>query len=123
MTADYEQGYSMSVVSELPAEIAALAARTRGRAPGAEKPRILFVDDEAHVRDGMRRLLRSQREAWSMDFVPNAGEALAHVIAGGVDTIVTDVMMPGMTGLELLAELQAGQDTRNIPVIVVTGSA
>ena len=57
-----------------------------------------------------------------MNFASSAREALQFVEAGVVDTVVTDVMMPEKNGLELLEELQAAEETQNIPVIVVTGS-
>ncbi|HEY2249568.1 MAG TPA: HD domain-containing phosphohydrolase [Planctomycetaceae bacterium] len=89
----------------------------------AEKPNIVFVDDDSHVHDGFRRVLRNQRDTWSMNFATSAHEALQLVEAGGVDTVVTDVMMPVKSGLDLLEEMQADEDTRSIPVIVVTGSS
>lgn len=67
-------------------------------------PRILFVDDEANVLQGLRRLLRAKRDAWSMRFAESGREALAMMEAEPADVIVTDMRMPEMDGAALLAE-------------------
>lgn len=68
------------------------------------KPRILFVDDEAGILNGLRLSLRLQRAKWDMDFAlggPNALEALSKT---PYNVIVTDMRMPGMDGAQVLAE-------------------
>lgn len=64
--------------------------------------RILFVDDEARVREALQRQLRPYSDAWDMHFVASGTEALAALDRGGFDVLVTDLGMPGMTGPELL---------------------
>jgi len=78
---------------------------------------ILIVDDEAIIRDLCSRALKGYnlREARSGE------EALAIFDKGGVDVILTDVMMPGMDGIELLRRLKEKEPT--IVVIVMTGLA
>ena len=68
--------------------------------------RVLFVDDEPAVLDGLRRQLHGQRHEWEMTFVTSGAEALAALAAGPFDAIVADVQMPGMHGLELLTQVQ-----------------
>lgn len=63
---------------------------------------ILFVDDEARVRESLQRQLRPYADAWQMTFVASGTEALAALDRGGIDVLVTDLGMPGMTGPELL---------------------
>ena len=70
-------------------------------APG-EKPRILFVDDERNVLDGLRRMLRPQRANWELLFANSAEEALAMLAQGPAHAIVSDLRMPGMDGISLL---------------------
>lgn len=86
----------------------------------SHKKRILFVDDEPRFLDGLRRLLRSEREIWEMWFVQSADEALDAADKVAFDTIVADVVMPGKDGLELLALLHHAEQTMEIPVIIVT---
>ncbi len=78
---------------------------------------ILVVDDEAVIRDLCMRALKGYHllEAGS-------GEAaLALFDKGGIDVILTDVMMPGMDGIELLKRIKEKEPT--IVVIVMTGFA
>ncbi|MCW8921054.1 MAG: response regulator, partial [Sedimenticola sp.] len=69
------------------------------------KNRILFVDDEQHLLDGLKRSLRGQRNVWDMFFVPSGEEALRMVEAEPFDVVVSDMRMPGMSGAELLERL------------------
>lgn len=69
------------------------------------KPRILFVDDEPRILDGLRRSLRVKRTEWEMSFA-NGGEAALEVLAGTPhDVVVSDMRMPGMDGAELLTQV------------------
>jgi len=70
------------------------------------KRRILFVDDELNVREGLQRLLRNMRNEWEMTFVDSGQSALALLAAEPFDVIVSDMRMPGMNGAELLKEIQ-----------------
>jgi two-component system, OmpR family, response regulator len=51
----------------------------------------------------------------------NGGEALDLIAARGFDLVLLDLAMPGMTGLQVLAELRSRSETIDLPVIVVTG--
>jgi len=70
------------------------------------KTRILFVDDEPNILDGLRRLLRSERERWAMDFALGPEEALEKVREQPYDVIVTDMRVPKMDGVALLEEVR-----------------
>lgn len=67
------------------------------------KPSILFVDDEANILRGLRRELRKQRAQWEMDFVPSGEEAIDVLKHRDFDILVTDMLMPGVDGAELLS--------------------
>lgn len=82
----------------------------------AEKS-ILIVDDEAIIRDLCIRALKGYRVLEAR----NGEDALAVFAKGGVDVILTDVMMPGMDGIELLRRLKEIEPT--VVVIVMTGFA
>jgi HD-like signal output (HDOD) protein len=66
---------------------------------------ILFVDDEAHIIDGLKRTLRSMRQEWRMLFASSGVEALHLMEQEPLDIIVTDMRMPGMNGAQLLSEV------------------
>ncbi len=67
--------------------------------------RILFVDDEPKVLDGLRRMLRSMRRTWAMEFAEGGVAALDVLSKTHVDVVVTDMRMPGMDGSELLQQV------------------
>jgi len=64
--------------------------------------RILFVDDEVSILDGLKRMLRPMRNEWEMSFAPGGEAALAMLEGARFDVIVTDMRMPGMDGATLL---------------------
>jgi len=85
--------------------------------------RILVVDDEPDVesmfRQHFRRELRSGR--FIMEFALSAPAALAYVKANADPTLIlilSDINMPGMSGLEMLPKMRA--ERPNVPVIMIT---
>ncbi|GAB6164503.1 response regulator [Thermostilla marina] len=70
------------------------------------KKRILFVDDERKLLDGLRRLLRSHRREWDMRFAESGAEALEMLQEAPTDVVVSDMRMPGMSGAELLETIR-----------------
>ena len=66
---------------------------------------LLFVDDEPRVLQGLQRQLRVMREEWQMDFVESGPKALEFLATSPVDVLVTDMMVPGMDGAQLLTEV------------------
>ena len=58
------------------------------------KKRILFVDDDAMVLQGLQLMLRSMRSEWEMEFVDNAEAALRSLSQKPFDVIVSDMRMP-----------------------------
>jgi HD-like signal output (HDOD) protein/CheY-like chemotaxis protein len=67
-----------------------------------DRVRILFVDDEAPILDGLRRLLRPMRNEWEV-FTAQGGEAALELLSRQpVDVVVSDMRMPGIDGAQLL---------------------
>ncbi len=66
---------------------------------------LLFVDDEPKVLQGLERQLRSLRHEWDLHFAQGGPQALEFLAVTPVDVIVSDMMMPGMDGAELLTEV------------------
>ncbi len=110
---------------EPPADAASslLSARRDDASPAAaaRAPRILVVDDE----DLMRRLLVMLLEDLRYETVAVKDGAAAMAIAERepIDVILSDIQMPGCDGFELLKRLKANDTTREIPVIVVSGTS
>jgi putative nucleotidyltransferase with HDIG domain len=70
------------------------------------RKRILFVDDEPLVLNGLQRTLRKMRDVWDITFVSSAREALAILEHNSMDVIISDMKMPEMDGSQLLAEVK-----------------
>jgi CheY-like chemotaxis protein len=68
--------------------------------------RLLFVDDEAMVLDGLRRALHGMREGWEMRFVESGAAALEALEKERYDAVVSDMRMPMMDGAQLLEEVK-----------------
>lgn len=64
--------------------------------------RILFVDDEPMVLQGIQRMLRPMRNEWNMEFAEGGERAKAALLTSVCDVVVTDMMMPGMDGAAVL---------------------
>jgi len=71
-----------------------------------EKTRILFVDDEPLVIQGLQRLLRNMRSEWDMVFVDSGPKGLEALARGPFDVVVADIAMPGMNGAEFIIEVK-----------------
>jgi HD-like signal output (HDOD) protein len=64
--------------------------------------RVLFVDDEPQVLEGLRDSLRGRRREWMMRFALGGEAALEELAANPFDVVVSDMRMPGMDGATLL---------------------
>jgi len=84
---------------------------------GERKDRILIVEDEENARKGYEQLL--QRWGYEVLGVGTAEDALAKFSSFQPDTLIADVELPGMNGLDLLKQL--GDDLSGVPAIIITG--
>jgi len=75
--------------------------------------RILFVDDEPNVLEGLQRMLRGMRHEWEMHFAESGQDALDRLSKQPFDVVISDMRMPGMDGAQLLTEVM-----RRYPQIV-----
>ncbi len=64
--------------------------------------RILFVDDDPKEINRLRKMLRSMHYEWEMEFAVSGEEALNFMAKFPFDVIVSDMHMPGISGVELL---------------------
>jgi putative nucleotidyltransferase with HDIG domain len=69
------------------------------------KRKILFVDDEVNVLQGLKRMLRPMRQEWDVSFSSGGEEALQILSEAEYDVVVSDMQMPGMNGAQLLGEV------------------
>ena len=68
--------------------------------------RILFVDDEPMILQGIQRSLRAMRGEWHAEFASCGAEALEIMSREPFDVVVTDMRMPGMDGAQLLDQVK-----------------
>jgi len=83
-------------------------------------PVIMLVDDEPMVTQVLASFLELETD-YEVITCDSGAEALEHLSAGPVDVVVSDFLMPGMNGLELLAEV--GRRDPEIPRLMLTGYA
>jgi len=82
--------------------------------------RVLVVDDEENLRVVLRTLLR--RHGYEVETAPSGDEALTLVDSFGPDVVLTDVRMPKMGGLDLLATLKAKGNEATVIVMSAYGN-
>jgi PAS domain S-box-containing protein len=82
--------------------------------------RILYADDNADMRAYISRLLQHRYEVRT---VPDGLAALAAMKQYQPDLVLTDIMMPGMDGFELLQALRSDPQTSTLPVILLSARA
>jgi len=85
------------------------------------KPHLLFIDDEKRVLDALQRILRPYTARWDVSYAGNGEEAWDLLQQESIDVVVTDVVMPGLNGLQLLKRMQDHSAFSKIPVVVLTG--
>jgi signal transduction histidine kinase len=95
-----------------------VAAQTR--LPGEDSARILVADDNADMRDYLRRTLALH---WNVDVVGDGRTALARVMEAPPDLVLTDVMMPELDGFGLLRALKGDATLSAIPVLMLSARA
>ena len=83
--------------------------------PGAH---VLIVDDDEANRDILTRTLA--RQGYKTDSAETGEEALRMLRHGGYDLVLLDVMMPGMDGCAVLAEMRADASLRELPVVMIS---
>ncbi len=86
----------------------------------AVRPRVLVADDNSDMRQYLSRLLSEQYEVKT---VADGQAALQAALKTPPDLIVSDVMMPVLDGFELLKALRGDEQTRTIPVILLSARA
>lgn len=87
---------------------------------GIQPARILWVDDNADMRDYVRRLLDGR---FRVEAVGDGEAALTAALADPPELVLSDVMLPKLDGIELLHRLRADGRTREVPVVLLSARA
>src|SRR5918999_302915 len=86
---------------------------------GREEARVLIVDDDPALLQALPETLRLRMSGVRVDTAHSAAAALERIAAQDYDAIVTDIKMPGMDGLALLAEIRGRRP--DTPTLMITG--
>src|SRR5207249_9614066 len=82
------------------------------------QPRVLIVDDDAALLQALPETLRLRMCQVTVETADSAAAALDRIAARDYDAIVTDIKMPGMDGLGLLAEIRTRRP--DTPILLIT---
>jgi PAS domain S-box-containing protein len=88
--------------------------------PRSVKPRVLLVEDEKAIREHIVEALAADFEITG---AVDGKQALLAVLRGRPDVIVTDIVMPGLDGVELVRLLRDTPSTSTIPILLTSGKA
>ena len=83
--------------------------------------RILVAEDDRDIADLIAHYLR--RQGWEPHIVAAGDEAVAYAKRHPVDIVVLDLMLPGLSGLEVCRALRGDKTTEAVPIIMVTARA
>jgi signal transduction histidine kinase/DNA-binding response OmpR family regulator len=95
-------------------------ARERMEGDPSERPHILLVEDNADMRDYVRRLLATR---YDVQVAEDGEAALAAIEKHPPDLVLSDIMMPRLDGLGLLTRLRSNPNTSTLPIILLSARA
>src|ERR1700731_4532653 len=99
----------------------ALATMPSPMATGVTRPRVLIIEDERALTKVLAYNLES--EGYEVILAHDGQEGLRKAQTLLPDLILLDLMLPGMSGLDICRELRAGERTREIPIVMLTAKA
>lgn len=79
---------------------------------------VVLVEDETNIAEAIRFLLG--REGWRVETLANGHNAANVIREAKPDLVMLDVMLPGKTGFEILAELRSDESLSGLPVLMLT---
>ena len=101
-----------------PYDRGALIAKIHRLLPRLEGKRVLVVDDDAEARTMLAKILNEERA--EVVLATSGDEAMSLIAQAPPDLVLLDLMMPGMSGFEMVARLRAQPAGASIPVMIVS---
>lgn len=80
--------------------------------------RVLVVEDEPNISEAIRFILT--RRGWAVEVTADGNQAVARAQGNPPDLMILDLMLPGISGFEILRDLRAHPDTMALPVLMLT---
>src|SRR5918911_1160134 len=84
--------------------------------PSVSKGRVLVVDDELDIREGLDTLLTM--EGYDVELAPSGAEGLRKIESRAYDLVLLDLMMPDRSGMDVLREVR--ERDRETPIFMIT---
>ena len=83
-----------------------------------EERRVLLIEDEPNIIEAIRFIL--SRDGWRVDTHSDGKTALEAIQTRAPDLVILDVMLPNRSGYDILNDLRGADDTRDVPVLMLT---
>jgi two-component system cell cycle sensor histidine kinase/response regulator CckA len=103
---------------------ASLYWKTRGQAaqpiPPMNPPRIVIADDYPAIRAWLRHVIQSGRPSFELFEAADGEEVIRLVRAGGVDLVITDIIMPDKEGIETIQTVR--REAPHVAIVAISGS-
>lgn len=80
--------------------------------------RVFVIEDERNISEAIRFILT--RDGWNVDVSADGTTALASLRAAPPDMVILDLMLPGVSGFDILRALRADPATHSVPVLMLT---
>ncbi len=80
--------------------------------------RVLLIEDEPNIIEAIRFIL--SRDGWRVDTHLDGSTAVDAVLKRAPDLVILDVMLPNRSGYDILNDLRANEETRSLPVLMLT---
>ncbi|AGI66978.1 putative response regulator receiver protein [Octadecabacter antarcticus 307] len=80
--------------------------------------RVLLIEDEPNIMEAISYILT--KDGWTVHTHSDGETAMAKVMQGVPDLIILDVMLPGKSGYDILRDLRAQAETKDVPVMMLT---
>ena len=79
---------------------------------------VLLIEDEPHIAEAIRFIL--SRAGWAVSVLGDGAQALAQISSQAPDAVILDLMLPGRSGLDILADLRADPLLAGLPVLMLS---
>ena len=79
---------------------------------------VLLIEDEPNIIEAIRFLL--SRDGWRVDTHADGSDAVEVIRRVSPDLVILDMMLPGKSGMDILTDLRALADFRDLPVLMLT---
>jgi DNA-binding response OmpR family regulator len=79
---------------------------------------VLLIEDEPNISEAIRYIL--SRDGLRVSCHDSGHDAVEQVVANRPDVLILDVMLPGRSGIEILRDLRAAEQTSGLPILMLT---